>query len=160
MKESYRYELGSNFQPEFQPELTPAQMLHLGVFCGKCMTDTRDEFPSAWFTHAKLSSDRRDCALNYFGVDASLPLSVWRKRDGFTLTTRAAGSNGVVDTIWGIACLRKTNGISSAGEQCADIFGRSSCIAYPAISIAAVANAKPCCTGHTRAKKSERTEGE
>jgi hypothetical protein len=55
-------------------------MLQLGVFCGKYMTDTRDEFPAEWFVHAKLSPDRRDCSLNYFGVDASLPLSEWREK--------------------------------------------------------------------------------
>jgi hypothetical protein len=84
MQQGYRYELmapfGAGFSHEFQPELTPAEMLRLGVFCGKYMTDTRDEFPAEWFLHAKLSPARRDCSLNYFEVDASLPLSVWRKK--------------------------------------------------------------------------------
>jgi hypothetical protein len=44
------------------------------------MTDTRKEFPAHWFTRAKLSPNYRDCSLNYFGVDASQPLSVWRKK--------------------------------------------------------------------------------
>jgi hypothetical protein len=44
------------------------------------MTDCRDEFPSDWFEHAKLSPDRADPSLNYFGVDASQPLSVWRSK--------------------------------------------------------------------------------
>ncbi len=82
MQRGYRYDLvapvGRNFDPEFRPELTPAQMLRLGVFCGKYMTDCRKEFPRSWFAHAKLAKTRRDCALNYFGVDASQPLSVWR----------------------------------------------------------------------------------
>ena len=54
-------------------------MLALGVFGGKYMTDARAEFPKSWFARAKLSpqSDRDD--LNCFGVDASQPLSVWRK---------------------------------------------------------------------------------
>jgi len=34
MQKNYRYELsepaGRNFDPDFRPELTPAQMLHLG----------------------------------------------------------------------------------------------------------------------------------
>ena len=72
--------MGSNFHPSFQPELTPTQMLDLGVFCGKYMTDTREEFPEGWFAGAKLAPDWRDCSLNYFGVDASLPLSVWRTK--------------------------------------------------------------------------------
>ena len=84
MQQGYRYELtapmGSRFAPEFTPELTPAEMLELGVFGGKYMTDCRDEFPPPWFTAAKLSPGRKDPSLNYFGVDASQPLSVWRAK--------------------------------------------------------------------------------
>ena len=84
MQQGYRYQLsapaGRNFDPEFDPELTPAEMLRLGVFCGKYMTDTRKEFPASWFVGAKLAPKQRDCALNFFGVDASQPLSVWRAK--------------------------------------------------------------------------------
>jgi hypothetical protein len=84
MQQGYRYELtqpaGKNFDPAFRPELTPAEMLRLGVFGGKYMTDCSDEFPRSWFTQAKLSPQRRDPALNFFGVDASQPLSVWRAK--------------------------------------------------------------------------------
>jgi len=84
MQQGYRYELsapmGRNFDAEFKPELTPQQMLVLGVFGGKYMTDTRNEFPSSWFKHAKLATSRRDCSLNYFGVDAGLSLSEWQKK--------------------------------------------------------------------------------
>jgi len=84
MQKRYRYTLvaaaGRGFDPEFTPELTPAEMLRLGVFCGKYMTDCRNEFPASWFRHAKLAEKDRDCALNFFGVDASQPLSVWRAK--------------------------------------------------------------------------------
>jgi hypothetical protein len=84
MQRGYRYVLsapaGRNFDTEFRPELTPAEMLRLGVFGGKYMTDCRKEFPKSWFTHAKLAEGKRDVALNYFGVGASQPLSVWRKK--------------------------------------------------------------------------------
>lgn len=84
MQRGYRYVLhepaGRNFHPNFKPELTPKDMLHLGVFGGKYMTDCRDEFPSDWFTEAKLSPQAHDASQNYFGVRASQPLSVWRKR--------------------------------------------------------------------------------
>ncbi len=84
MQQGYRYErvaqAGKDFDPEFRPDLTPAKMLKLGVFCGKYMTDCRDEFPAAWFKGARLAPRRRDCALNYFGVDASQPLSAWRAK--------------------------------------------------------------------------------
>jgi hypothetical protein len=83
MQKGYRYELtrptGRNFDPKFRPELTPADMLRLGVFCGKYLTDCKDEFPTRWFDKAKLASGRRDCSLNYFQVDASQPLSEWRR---------------------------------------------------------------------------------
>ena len=79
----YRYlrsaPVDRNFDPEFCPELTPKQMLALGIFCGKYMTDCRKEFPSSWFARARLSASGRDCTLNYFGIDASQPPSVWRK---------------------------------------------------------------------------------
>jgi hypothetical protein len=84
MQKGYRYELtaptGRQFDPEFKPELTPRQMLRIGVFCGKYMTDTRKEFPASWFAGARLAGKHRECSLNFFGVDASQPLSVWREK--------------------------------------------------------------------------------
>ena len=72
--------VGRNFAPEFRPELTPRQMLALGVFGGKYMTDCRKEFPAGWFTRAKLSPSGRNARLNYFKVNASLPLAAWRQK--------------------------------------------------------------------------------
>ena len=84
MQQGYRYALtappGRDFDPEFTPDLTPRQMLALGIFGGKYMTDSTDEFPKSWFRGAKLSPLGYDRALNYFGVDASQPLSVWRQK--------------------------------------------------------------------------------
>lgn len=84
MQSRYSYELteaeGKNFAPGFEPELSPSEMLSLGVFCGKYMTDCADEFPADWFKDARLSPEARDCQLNYFGIDASQPLSVWRQK--------------------------------------------------------------------------------
>lgn len=84
MQKGYRYVLsapaGRAFDPEFKPELTPAEMLRLGVFGGKYLTDCRREFPKSWYAGAKLSPDGRDPSLNFFGVDASLPLSEWKRK--------------------------------------------------------------------------------
>lgn len=85
MQKGYTYYLtepvGKNFDIEFKPELTPKQMLSLGVFGGKYMTDCKNEFPKDWFTKAKLCPERHDPKLNYFGVNASQPLSAWLKND-------------------------------------------------------------------------------
>jgi hypothetical protein len=72
--------VGRNFDPGFAPDLRPADMLALGVFGGRYLTDCRGEFPASWFRRAKLSPGRRDASLNHFGVDASQPLAVWRKK--------------------------------------------------------------------------------
>ena len=83
MQHGYKYILtepqGKNFDPLFKPELIPKEMLTLGVFGGKYMSDCRDEFPANWFIHAKLCHDKHDSDLNFFKVNASQPLSVWRK---------------------------------------------------------------------------------
>ncbi|HRZ87585.1 MAG TPA: hypothetical protein P5287_07195 [bacterium] len=77
----YRTEpAGKNFHPDFRPQLTPMQMLEMGVFGGKYMTDCRKEFPPSWFRKAKLCHERHDPELNYFGVNASQPLDVWREK--------------------------------------------------------------------------------
>jgi len=84
MQKNYTYELtaqtGKNFHPKFKPELTPKEMLELGVFGGKYMTDCKAEFPKEWFKKAKLCPEKHDAKLNLFGVNASQPLSVWRKK--------------------------------------------------------------------------------
>jgi len=84
MQKNYRYQLvepiGRNFAPDFTPELTPKQILAMGVFGGKYMTDCKKEFPADWFKKAKLCSEQHDPKLNYFGVNASKPLSYWRKK--------------------------------------------------------------------------------
>ena len=69
--------IGKNFHEQFNPELTPKQMLDLGVFGGKYMTDCTNEFPSEWFYNAKLSRLKKDINLNFYKVDASSPLSIW-----------------------------------------------------------------------------------
>jgi hypothetical protein len=84
MQRNYRYTLvepeGRNFDPEFKPELTPKEMLHLGVFGGKYLNDCKREFPKSWFAGGKLSPKKKHADLNYFGVDASKPLSYWKRK--------------------------------------------------------------------------------
>jgi hypothetical protein len=85
MQPEYSYEcvarMGQDFHEDFKPELTPSQLLKLGIFGGKYMTDCQDEFPAEWFEGAKLCHERHDPELNYFKVNASQPLSVWRAKD-------------------------------------------------------------------------------
>ena len=71
--------VGRNFAAGFTPDLTPPEMLRLGIFGGKYMTDCREEFPRSWFARAKLCSERHDARLNCFGVNASQTLRVWRR---------------------------------------------------------------------------------
>ncbi len=84
MQKDYSYTctkpIGKEFDSEFRPDLTPKEMLALGVFGGKYMTDFRDEFPRDWFKDAKLCHERHDPKLNYFGINASQPLSVWQAK--------------------------------------------------------------------------------
>jgi len=84
MQKNYRYKLseseGRNFDQRFTPDLSPKQMLELGVFGGKYMSDCPKEFPKTWFLSAKLDSNKHDPEKNYFGINASQPLSLWRAK--------------------------------------------------------------------------------
>ncbi len=84
MQKNYRYELsepvGENFAVDFKPELTPKQMLEMGVFEGHYLNDCQNEFPSEWFKSAKISINYPDVECNLFGVKSRQPLSVWRKK--------------------------------------------------------------------------------
>jgi hypothetical protein len=85
MQKNYVYFLtepeGKNFHPEFKPELTPKEMLELGVFGGIYMRDCTNEFPKSWFAKAKFAKGfRREEKLNYFGINASQPLWVWQEK--------------------------------------------------------------------------------
>jgi hypothetical protein len=84
MQQGYRYTctapIGKSFDTEFKPDLSPKELLELGVFGGKYMTDCRNEFPASWFAKAKLSPERKDPSLNYFEINASQSLSVWKAR--------------------------------------------------------------------------------
>jgi hypothetical protein len=51
----------------------------MGVFGGVYMRDCTREFPKDWFTKAKFAKGKREAELNYFGINASQPLSVWKK---------------------------------------------------------------------------------
>lgn len=85
MQTGYTYEctqpVGKNFDPRFRPQLTPQQMLALGVFGGIYMRDCTDEFPAEWFTDAKFATGNvYDRTLNFFGVRASQSLSEWKRK--------------------------------------------------------------------------------
>ncbi|MBN2060762.1 MAG: hypothetical protein JW882_10155 [Deltaproteobacteria bacterium] len=84
MQKGYVYYLteqeGTGFHPDFKPQLTPKQMLELGIFGGKYMTDCQEEFPKHWFKNTRLCHEHHDPALNFFGINASKPLSYWQEK--------------------------------------------------------------------------------
>jgi hypothetical protein len=87
MEQNYSYVLqespGKNMDPEFEPELTPAKMLEMGVFEGKYLNDCVLEFPKEWFLKAlkkgKLSPEGANPELNFFKVKSRLNLGEWEE---------------------------------------------------------------------------------
>jgi len=81
MQKDYVYFLtepiGKHFHEDFKPELTPKQMLSLGIFGGKYMIDCKNEFPKDWFNNVKLSPNFHNPKLNYFKINASKSLKYW-----------------------------------------------------------------------------------
>ena len=61
----------------FKPQLTPKQMLNLGVFGGSYFNKEQvKEFPKSWFMNAKLSKNF-DVSLNRFRVKSGLSRKHW-----------------------------------------------------------------------------------
>ena len=87
MQKGYGYTLsepiGKIFDPLFKPDLTPKQMLAVGVVGGVYMRDCQKEFPVDWFLRAKFATCGTSVSkkeLNYFGVHASQSLAEWRRK--------------------------------------------------------------------------------
>lgn len=84
MQKDYSYNLvkpiGKGYSPDFKPELTPPEMLKMGVFEGKYLNDCREEFPASWFKDAQISMEHADINQNYFHIKSRLSLQEWKKR--------------------------------------------------------------------------------
>ena len=64
----------------FKPQLTPKEMLKLGVFGGSYFNKNQiKEFPKSWFQKVKLSKTL-DVQLNRFKVKAGLTRKEWMKK--------------------------------------------------------------------------------
>ena len=68
-----------DFYKIFKPQLTPKQMLELGVFGGSYFGIKIEEFPKSWFKKAKISKNF-DVNLNRFKVQSGLSREHWRKK--------------------------------------------------------------------------------
>lgn len=84
MQSGYIYALtaktGRDFAPDFKPELTPKEMLELGVFEGHYLTDCQNEFPKDWFLKAKIDTEKPNISLNYFKIKSRQSLQEWQRK--------------------------------------------------------------------------------
>ena len=87
MQKNYSYTLtaryGKDFHEDFNPALTPDEMLELGIFEGKYLNDCYKEFPKQWYRKAlsaqKLSPQKPNALLNCFGIKSRQSLQTWKK---------------------------------------------------------------------------------
>ena len=84
MQKNYRSALaapeGKHFAADFKPELSPKEMLALGVFEGHYLTDCYAEFPHHWFETAKISPEKPCVECNCFSIKSRMSLQEWQKR--------------------------------------------------------------------------------
>lgn len=84
-KKPYKYTLSAKYgdihNPDstFIPDLSPKDMLELGVFEGKYICDCKSEFPNEWYKYAKLSPKNPNINLNYFGIKSRQSLKTWKE---------------------------------------------------------------------------------
>lgn len=87
MQNNYSYTLiasyGKDFHEDFQPALSPSDMLELGVFEGKYLNDCYKEFPKEWYLNALKShklSEKPNASLNCFNVKSRQSLNTWKTK--------------------------------------------------------------------------------
>lgn len=68
----------------FAPQLTPKDMLEMGVFGGWYFEGDVSELPEDWTRDAKLSADGFRVELNYFGVASGQSREVWQRKGWIT----------------------------------------------------------------------------
>ena len=69
---------------KFKPQLTPKEMLKLGIFGGYYFEGKHSEYPKNWFKDAKLSERGYDINLNYFKINSGLSRREWIKKGWIT----------------------------------------------------------------------------
>lgn len=80
LQPGYQYPLAAREgELEFSSDLTPKQMLDLGVFGAHYFEGYGSEFPTDWFSDARVSVVH-DFHQNYFNVDASQTREEWEKK--------------------------------------------------------------------------------
>ena len=85
-QKGYTYELteeeGKGFPDEFQPQVTPKEMIEAGIMGGVYfLSDADKEFPTDWFAKAKMSPDgKQHKELNFFNIKASQSLAEWQRK--------------------------------------------------------------------------------
>lgn len=97
-RRSYSYQLTEApgvLPDDFRPDLTPSEMLMMGVFEGRYLNDCVTEFPAEWFLGGlmtgRLSPEGANVArCNFFGVASRQPLSAWRE-NGWAPSVARAG---------------------------------------------------------------------
>jgi len=88
-QKNYHYTLtepeGKNFDPRFRPDITPRQMLKIGIFGGAYFIGVEKgipkDLPREWFDGVSLSPDgKKHKEYNFFHIEASQPLKVWQEK--------------------------------------------------------------------------------
>ena len=69
---------------KFEPQLTPKEMLKLGVFGGYYFEGKHAEYPKDWFKNARLSNSGYDIGLNCFKIDSGQSRKEWVKKGWIT----------------------------------------------------------------------------
>ena len=90
---------GKEFDREFKPHYSPAQMLRMGVFSGRYLNDATAEFPKEWFADAleagKLCPEEADPSINLFKIKSRKSSHYWIEKGWIPL--KKATERGIRD---------------------------------------------------------------
>ena len=122
MQRGYRYALTRAAGPRLRSRIPARTDARGNAAARRVLRQIHDRLPQGISARAglpapSLPARQRDCTLNYFGVDASQPLSVWRKK-GWIYSRRSARLvSMVLPLLYGPAHSRRRRAADQALES-------------------------------------------
>lgn len=80
VQEAQEAEPGDYDREDFDPDLTPREMLERGIFGGTYFREKPEDLPNEWFKNVDFEDVKQKAERNYYERNASKPMKYWEDK--------------------------------------------------------------------------------